>query len=160
MLQSGQEAPAFSLTGADGQTYDTAARGNGPLVLFFFKVGCPTCALSFPYMEKLYQTYRDAGLMLWGIAQDPKDKAVQFAQQGGATFPILLDDGYPVSNQFGIHTVPSFYLISRADSVEFERYSFMKDELNLLAGLVAEQVKRPASTLAPADDGKPAFKPG
>lgn len=160
MRQAGEQAPAFSLQGTDGLTYQTAMRPAGPLLLVFFKRTCPSCQLAFPYAERLWQTYGPAGLAVWGVAQETKAAAQEFARDFGVTFPLLIDTGWEVSNTYGVNTVPSFFLVGDGATIEFAQTSFYKSEMNDLARLVAERLGRPVVEIAPAGDGKPAFRPG
>jgi peroxiredoxin len=114
----------------------------------------------FPYLERLYQLYRQHGLSVWGIAQDPLDASLAFAADHGVTFPILLDTTWDVSIAYGIETVPTTFLFDAQGTVTFGFTSFCKDDVNELARLAAEHAEGDAVVLAPPDDGKPPFRPG
>ena len=76
---------------------------GGPVLLAFFKVSCPTCQFTFPFLERLYQQLREQGVQIWGIVQDKAQDGARFAATFGVTFPILIDDSpYKVSRAYGL----------------------------------------------------------
>src|SRR5712671_2540778 len=104
-LVAGAKAPEIELNALDGKRVslkDELARR--PVVLAFFKVSCPTCQYAFPFLERLYQAYRDKGVALVGVSQNTAKDTMTFNKEFGVTFPVLLDDtsSYPVSNAYGL----------------------------------------------------------
>ena len=64
-LTAGKTAPDFSLKTLDGKDFSLkSALAQGPVVLAFFKVSCPTCQYAFPYFERLFQSYKNKGATL------------------------------------------------------------------------------------------------
>ncbi|MGA7218766.1 MAG: TlpA disulfide reductase family protein, partial [Candidatus Sulfotelmatobacter sp.] len=100
-LTAGAKAPAFELKAIDGRRVLLADElAQGPVVLVFFKVSCPTCQYALPFFERLERAYGHSGVRMIGISQNnPRDTA-DFNKEFGITFPVLLDDTekYPVSN--------------------------------------------------------------
>src|SRR5690348_10185421 len=114
LISPGGKAPAFNLIGMDGKTYSTGdALPRGPLLTAFFKISCPTCQYTFPFLERLYQQFLKAGaagIQLWGISQDNLDNTKRFAGEWGVTFPLLLDNApYEISQSYGLTHVPSLF---------------------------------------------------
>lgn len=111
MLAPGSPVPALSPAGLDGGNLSLAAVA-GPALLAFFKVSCPTCQFTFPYLERIAGSA--SGLSIAGISQDSATASGDFARAFGLTFPIYLDEskaGYPASNAFRITHVPSLFLV-------------------------------------------------
>ena len=64
-LTTGKAAPDFSLATLDGKAFSLkGALSQGPVVLAFFKVSCPTCQYAFPFYERLFQSYKNRGVTL------------------------------------------------------------------------------------------------
>ncbi len=156
----GQSAPPFSLSGIDGKSYTFNPNGARLTLAVFFKVTCPTCAMTFPFLEKLYQTYRGAGLAVWGISQDDKPSSAQFASKNGATFPILLDAGLRTSRTYDPEFVPTGVLIDSDGKIADSLVGFNKAQLNHISQMVAGRLGVPPAIIAPENDGMPAFRPG
>src|SRR5215831_5120833 len=92
-LTTGTKAPDFSLQAMDGSMFSLReALGNGPVVLAFFKVSCPTCQYAFPFLQRLFEAYRNRGVRLIGVSQNDASDTAAFAKQYGVKFPIVLDD--------------------------------------------------------------------
>src|SRR6202051_1377344 len=112
-IVAGQTAPAFSLKSIDGTEYSLSKLlKQGPVFVSFFKVSCPVCQFTFPFLERLYKRYGGKGVTFLGISQDNPRATKEFADEYGITFPIVLDaEGYPTSNAYGLTNVPTNFLI-------------------------------------------------
>jgi peroxiredoxin len=70
-----------------------------------------------------------------GISQDKSATTREFNEEFGVTFPTLLDEGaagYPVSNAYGIQTVPTLFLIEPDGSISMSGTGFSKADLETL----------------------------
>ncbi len=55
-IQSGDKAPLFELRDAAGNEYSLAeALRKGPVIAAFFKISCPVCQFTFPFLERLFK---------------------------------------------------------------------------------------------------------
>ena len=160
LVSVGQTAPDFSLSGIDGKHYQLAKDGARLTLAVFFKTTCPTCAMTWRYLEKLHQQYRGAGLAVWGISQDARNVSAEFASKQSSTFPVLIDDAWRVSRVYDPQFVPTLLLIDPDRQIIDSVIAFDKAGLNRLAHAVAARLNVPAAVVAPADDGNPPFKPG
>jgi peroxiredoxin len=161
MLDVGALAPHFTLLGIDGREYSVPRDISGkPALFMFFKITCPTCDITFPYINRLRELYPD-DLNIWAIAQDPPDKAREYSSQHRIEYPVLIDaPTYTVSKLYDPAATPTLFLVDERGRVAYSTYGFVKDDLNEVASLVATSIGAEALTIAPADDGQPAFKPG
>ncbi len=160
VITIGESAPSFTLTGLDGKAYSLDRNGERLTLAVFFKTTCPTCKLSWPYVETLYQQYRHAGLAVWGISPDARDLSAEYASKYGSTFPILLDADWEVSRAFDPEFVPTMLLIDENLTIVDSVVGFAKAGLNHLAQVSAIQLGAAPAVIAPSDDGNPPFKPG
>ncbi len=162
MIKTGNTAPAFSLEGMDGGKHSLEEiKTKGVGVLAFFKVTCPTCQYTFPFLERIYQKIKATGIPFWGIVQDPMDKARDFARQYGTTFPYLIDDRpYLVSKIYGISIVPTWYLVDGNLKVIASGESWVKKEYVNLATLLAEKTGVEIVGLFSPDENVVELKPG
>jgi peroxiredoxin len=144
MLAPGSEAPDFRLADVNGgETTLHSLLAKGKVLLVFFKISCPTCQLTLPFLERLHQGGRVA---VTGISQDDADDTAAFSTRLGLTFPMLLDleeTNYLTSNAFQITTVPSLFLVSEAGAIEWTLHGFSRKALEALGHRVESTVFRP-----------------
>ena len=115
-LAAGTTAPDFTLEALDHTKFSLKdALAKGPVVLAFFKVSCPTCQYAFPFLERLYQAYKNKNVTVVGVSQNEAKETAAFAREFKLTFPLLLDDTsrYPVSNAYGLTNVPTIFWVAR-----------------------------------------------
>jgi peroxiredoxin len=136
MLAEGHLAPDFQL--ADWRLSD--ALKTGPVLLAFYKIACPTCQFTLPFLQRLANTQ---GLQVVTISQDDARSTGQFAERFGISLPVLLDQApYPVSNLYGIRNVPTLYLIEPGARIAMAGTGFSRASLQSLAGRFGTQVFR------------------
>ena len=161
-VHAGNKTPNFELTDLDGQRVSLReALKRGPVVAAFFKVSCPVCQFTFPFLERLFKTYESDRTTFWAISQDDARDTRDFCTEYGVTFPALIDDdGYPASNEYGITNVPTFYLIAPDGSVQIDSVGFGKQALEKISGELARYLGRPVVPVFKPDEIIPDSKPG
>jgi len=159
---AGQSAPDFSLKSIDGTEYSLPKLlKRGPVFVSFFKVSCPVCQFTFPFLERLYKRYGGKDVTFLGISQDNGRATKEFADEYGVTFPMVLDtEGYPASNAYGLTNVPTSFLIDTDGSVKIASMGFNKKDLEAVAAELSERHKIPLSALFRPSESVPAHRPG
>ena len=160
---AGNTAPRFSLKSLDKREYslDVLIEG-GPVVAAFFKISCPVCQFTFPFLERLHKRYGGDNVTFLGISQDDAKSSQKFAKEYAITFPILLDDekAYVVSNAYGLTNVPTIFLVNADGTVKVSSMGFDKKDLETIAAYLAERKKISLSPLFRPDEVVPSNKPG
>ncbi|MGA3300131.1 MAG: TlpA disulfide reductase family protein [Candidatus Acidiferrales bacterium] len=161
-LTPGKTAPPISLKTLAGGTATLAdALKKGPVVAAFFKVSCPTCQFSAPFLERIHETYAGEKFTLWGISQDDAEDTREFCKEFDVDFPILLEaPGYALSNKYGLTHVPSVFLISPDGKIQETSIGFSKDEFERIAAAAAQATGAKPSPLFKPSEHVPAVKPG
>jgi peroxiredoxin len=114
LLSTGSPVPNLRLARLDGPAMglsDVAA--NGPALLAFFKITCPVCQLALPFLERIHAA---GTLPVYAVSQNDDEDTREFNREFRLSLPTLLDDedlDFPVSNAFGISTVPTLFLLER-----------------------------------------------
>jgi peroxiredoxin len=162
-IVAGDTAPGFSLKALDNKEYSlNSLMERGPVVAAFFKISCPVCQFTFPFLERLYKRYGGDGVTLLGISQNDGRATAKFAKEYGVTFPVLIDDedGYVVSNAYGLTNVPTIFLIDSEGVVKISSMGFDKKDLEKIAAELSERKKISLTPLFRPDEVIPANKPG
>ena len=161
-IQAGDKAPLFDLRDAAGNQYSLADElRKGPVVAAFFKISCPVCQFTFPFLERLFKMYGENTATFLAISQDDALDTREFCQEYGVTFPALIDDErYTVCNDYGLTNVPSIFLIGADGIVRITSIGFDKTKLEEISSELAAVAQRPATALFRAGEIVPSFKPG
>ncbi|HXO62235.1 MAG TPA: TlpA disulfide reductase family protein [Candidatus Acidoferrales bacterium] len=161
-IVAGQTAPDFSLKSIDGREYSLQKLlARGPVFVSFFKVSCPVCQFTFPFLERLYQRYGGKDVTFLGISQDNARATKEFADEYGFTFPVVLDaEDYPASNAYGLTNVPTSLLIETDGSVKIASLGFNKKDLEDVAAELSRRHQMLLSALFRPDESVPAHRPG
>jgi peroxiredoxin len=148
LLEAGAKAREFTLPlMGGGEAGLSQIVSGGPALLAFFKISCPVCQLTLPFLQRL----NDSGApRIYGISQNDAVDTRDFARDFKLTFPVLLDTEktFPVSNAYGISSVPTMFLIDPPGTIARVIEGWRKPEMVAL-GLVFT-----------AQDRVPEWKPG
>jgi peroxiredoxin len=161
-ILAGKVAPGFTLKGLDGKDHSLSALlGRGPVVAAFFKISCPVCQFTFPFLERMHERYGGDDATILGVSQDDARDTKEFCREYGVTFPVVIDgDGYPVSNAYGLTNVPTILLIEGGGRVRVSSMGFDRKDLEAISSGLAERRKVAASPLFLPEEIVPEQKPG
>ncbi|HVB35927.1 MAG TPA: TlpA disulfide reductase family protein [Candidatus Acidoferrales bacterium] len=161
-VQAGNAAPVFALAGVDGEKHSLAdALKKGPVLAAFFKVSCPVCQFTFPFLERMYESYGDGKVSFWGVSQDNAHDTKEFLDEYGVKFPALIDaDGYKVTKQYRLTNVPTIFLIQPDGNVQTASVGFAKKDLEAMAAEVAKVSAKTPQPLFRPSEKIPEFKAG
>jgi peroxiredoxin len=155
MLKAGSRAPEIAAADVRGVPQSLSSlliRTAGPVLVAFYKVSCPTCQYTFPFLQR----FADRGLTVVGVSQDGVAATEAFAKRYSLQFPMWLDlagSGYAASNAYQISHVPSLFLLSAEGTIEHAVEGFSREDLEAMGGRIG---------FAPftVNEAIPAFKPG
>ncbi len=158
----GNLAPPFELNSMKGRGYPLQSLlAQGPVLAAFFKVSCPTCQYTFPFLERLYRQLGPNGVQVVGISQDNARDSQKFARQFGVTFPVLIDaEPYAVSRKYGVEFVPTLFLIAPDSQVEVSGDGFSKSDLLAIQKSLARHLAVTPPALFQPGEKVPEYKPG
>lgn len=103
-LEPGQEAPAFSLRDADGNTVSLADfRGRSVVVYFYPKADTPGCTTEACDFRDSLDALEGTGTTVVGISPDPVEALAAFRDKHALTFPLLSDPDRTVLRAYGAY---------------------------------------------------------
>ncbi len=103
-LKLGEQAPAFQLSNARGQTVSLdGLLEKGPLVLTFYRgAWCPYCNLQLRGLAQSLPAIQAAGGQLVAITPQTPDKSLEQVKKDGFPFEILSDLDSSVMRAYGL----------------------------------------------------------
>jgi peroxiredoxin len=155
-LPAGTKAPDFNLPALDGGKFSLQdALQQGLVLAAFYKVSCPVCQYTFPFIERLHKAHGGKKITIVGISQDSRRDTAAFVKEYGVTFRNLLDDpnGYVVSNAYGLTNVPTLFLIGQDGQIEITSVGWVKQEVEDVNRKLAAAQQTPLPPIfQPGDD--------
>lgn len=101
-LSTGDAAPEFSLSDADGRTVALADyRGRSVVVYFYPAASTPGCTKEACDFRDSLAELNDAGFDVLGISPDKPAKLASFRDAQGLAFPLLSDPDKAVMSAWG-----------------------------------------------------------
>ena len=83
LLAAGVPAPDFRLARLDGgETSLAEIAVRGPALLVFFKISCPVCQMTLPFLGRIHAT---GSLPVYGISQNDARDTREFMQEFDVT---------------------------------------------------------------------------
>ena len=135
-LLTGQPAPDFTLTAADGSTHSLRdLRGRHVIVYFYPAAMTPGCTKEACDFRDSLASLQSAGYAVLGISPDPPAKLAAFAERDGLTYPLLSDPDHAVMEEWGawgekmlygkkvIGVIRSTVVVDPEGTVELARYN-------------------------------------
>lgn len=102
---TGDPAPAFTLTSLDGEQISLSDYRGKVVYLFFYGADCPHCRSNGPVTEtQIHQTFKNnsnfvaLGLDTWNLPQSANNS---FRTATGITYPLLLSARSVLVNYYG-----------------------------------------------------------
>jgi peroxiredoxin len=162
-LTAGTTAPDFKLQTMDGKQFSLReALMRGPVVAAFFKISCPVCQYTFPFLERIYQAHGGKNVTIVGVSQNSKKDTAAFIKEFGLTFPVLLDDTntYPASNAYGLTNVPSIFWIAQDGEIEISSVGWERKEIEEINRKAAKTNGEGLKPVFGTDEQIPDFRAG
>ena len=105
--------PDFELTTLAGE-YLTAEDLRGKVLLLdFWGTWCPPCVASVPSLRSLSHRLKDDPFRLVSISTDQDERALrEFVAKNQMDWPQVWDQGQAFTHQCGIHSFPTYVLVS------------------------------------------------
>jgi len=115
----GMQAEDFQLADLDGKTRSLSQYRGKIVLVNFWATWCKPCTTEMPAMQAIYDKLRDKGFVVLAVNELEDDAKVrEHIKQYGHTFPVLMDRGNKVANQFGVFGLPVSVFIDEKGVVQ------------------------------------------
>lgn len=120
LLRKGAMVPDFHLRLISGEDFTLSAQRGKPVLVNFWRVGCPPCRDEVPFLQSLHEKYRTKGLIVLGFnCFDDRKIALEFLEKYHAAYPSIVDSSQAAQDVYfskyqtlrGFSAAPLNYLI-------------------------------------------------
>ncbi|HYA37816.1 MAG TPA: TlpA disulfide reductase family protein [Candidatus Methylomirabilis sp.] len=119
-IASGQPAPGFTLKSQSGRNLSLREYRGQVVMINFWATWCGPCRQEMPALNALYEKYRSAGFMLFGVNVDAEStSAAQMAGKLKVSYPILFDADKKASALYRVNTMPMTVLVDRDGMIRY-----------------------------------------
>jgi peroxiredoxin Q/BCP len=106
-LTTGDPAPTVSAQNQDDETVSPSF--EDPTVMYFYpRDGTPGCELEANQFQAELDSYRDAGMAVYGVSTDDTESHREFADENDLEFDLLADPAGDVAEAFGLDVTDDF----------------------------------------------------
>jgi peroxiredoxin len=110
----GKIAPAFTLSGLDGNQVNSADFKGSVVVVDFWATWCGPCVASLPQLDEIYKSLKSSGLKVYALDQQEDKPTVQkWVTDNKLTIPALLDSDGKVGQAYGAQAIPETVVIGK-----------------------------------------------
>ena len=110
MIETGSQAPDFTLPDQDGEAVSLASLRGRKVVLYFYpKADTPGCTTQACGVRDHLPDYEEAGAVVMGASPDPVKAVKKFHDKQGLNFPLLADEDHAVAERYGVWVEKSMY---------------------------------------------------
>lgn len=112
-VEVGEPAPEFTLETPDGELVSLSDYRGQVVVLNFWATWCTPCRKEMPEFQALWEAHEAEGdvVVLAVNLQESAGNVTEFVDEFGLTFPVVLDSGGDVLDQYGLPGLPGTFFI-------------------------------------------------
>ena len=108
-----REHADFRLNDLEGKPWGLQALHGKVVLVNFWATWCPPCRKEMPDLDKLYQQFKDQGVLILAISDEDISKVQPFIAEHHYTYPILVDPGSKVHQTFRVEGIPKSFVYDR-----------------------------------------------
>ncbi len=121
----GQKLPSSSLNFV-GTKPDMEGK---PLLLEFWATWCPPCRTSIPHLNEIYAKFKDRGLLVVGVTDEPNAVIKKFQKDVPMDYAVATDTGGRLNEKMGVSGIPTAFLVNKSGEIVWEGHPMqLRDE--------------------------------
>ena len=122
-LKLGEKVAGFSLQDLNGKTVKLSNSFGKITMIFFWSARCPFMKRYEERIKTIARDYAGKEVVVLGIASNADetlDEIKKVASTRGINYPLLIDTGNKIANQFGAITTPHVFILDREGQLAYE----------------------------------------
>ncbi len=118
-VEVGSEAPDFTLSSVDGQTFHLSGSRDNVVLMIYWREDQKRSLNALEEIQTLHNRYGDRGVIVVSIVADTVniDKLKDIIQEKGITYPVLIDIDRRVYGDYGVRVYPTTVIVDREGKV-------------------------------------------
>ncbi|MGA3244908.1 MAG: redoxin domain-containing protein [Bacteroidota bacterium] len=125
----------FALKNLEGKVVKLSDLRGKVVVLDFWATWCGPCKASFPYLQQVYNKYKDnpkiviLALNTWEnvSGKEREDLVKKFIADNKYTFTVLYDEGFV--EKYGVEGIPTKFVIDKKGMIQFKTIGFTGEKM-------------------------------
>ncbi len=125
----GNVAADFTLQDLNGNNVRLSDYRGKVVLLEFWATWCPPCRASIPGIEKLYNDYKNKGLVVLAVSvdEDGWDQVRSFISSNGISYTVLKGDN-DVEKNYQVRTIPMMLILDKDGRISKRYLGFGNEE--------------------------------
>ena len=91
-----------------------------PLLLEFWATWCPPCRKSIPHLNEIHAKFKDRGLMVVGVTDEPNAVIRKFRKEVPMDYAVATDTGGRLNEKMGVSGIPHAFLVNKSGEIVWE----------------------------------------
>lgn len=132
-LNQGELAPDFELLTLDNTPIRLSELRGQKVIVNLWATWCPPCRAEMPDMQEFYEQEKENGVTILAVnlieTEQRPEQVEAFLKEYGITFPVVLDQGKRISQQYQAISIPTSYVIDTAGVIQYKRIGPLTKEM-------------------------------
>jgi len=135
-------ATNFTLKSLAGENVRLSEYRGSVVMINFWASWCGPCRQELPVLDRLFQRYQRAGFVILAVnVEEDNQKAKNWVQELGLSFPVLFDNGQSVTDGYDVKAMPSSVIIDRDGAIAYRHDGYKPGDEAVYQKKVAELIR-------------------
>lgn len=113
------------------------------VIVDFWAAWCEPCKEALPHYNKLYQKYKDQGVIFIGINEDDDDNLrAAYLKNNIITFPMYSDPGQKIAKEYKVQAIPTLFIFDKKQKQVSMFRGFTDNKLKQLEKQIQDMLKK------------------
>jgi len=125
------------------------------MVVNFWATWCPPCRESIPHLNELHAKYKDRGLVIMGVTDEPSGVIRKFQRDTPMDYAVGTDSGGRLNKEMGVEGIPHAFLADASGKIVWDGHpmSLREEQIEEVLGGGREQSAAEPAENPAADSG-------